>query len=137
MATVVTLLAQVKTNVAGAGYTAQAAGTRTELRVAPNTRASHVRIIEVETVQTGSNQSVQVVTLEIEIVERAAGSAPAQIQTAEGVAHQAAALLSARAWWVAMSEVRDSDVEFRFSTPIERVGDVIRFILAVDVILEA
>ena len=103
---------------------------------ATGSKMCRVHIASTEEVFAGSNSSIRTAEVLVEVWKRASNIA--SMEAMETDINTALDQLIATAFWQAIPEVRNSPLpEVEVDTEVERIGEVLRFILRVRVALEA
>jgi len=111
-------------------------GTLDSQRVERSTYRAAIRISGVEAASVGSNLTVTIATVEVDLLHRAAGSTPAQLETAEDALSAIVGSVGADSFWTGLDEVRSSPIEVSIEGQLDRVGEVVRYTVRAECALE-
>tara|TARA_R110000751_G_scaffold5290_1_gene24338 strand:+ start:1105 stop:1527 length:423 start_codon:yes stop_codon:yes gene_type:complete len=113
-------------------------GTLEQIRIARSDYAAAVRVASSERLDTGSNQSVTLVSIEVDLMHRAAGSSPAQMGTAEDAHALLLVLVADASFWSGLAAVRSSPLpDISLDGDLTRVGEVLSYTVRAECALEA
>jgi hypothetical protein len=138
MATVADLKTQLETALAALSTAVPVldSGTLDSQRVERSSYRAMIRIAGVETATAGSNLTVTIATVELDLLHRAAGSTPTDLESAEDALALLVDDVAADSFWTALAAVRSSPVDVAVESDLERVGEVLRYTIRADCALE-
>lgn len=130
MATIPDLESQIRAELANIGIPAVSGGLRTEQLVTRGSAVSALTFPVVGYIHTVSNVQREIVTVQIEVVNRASGATPAQMETILDAARPDMETITRPEWWTqfaAVDRVDDGEGGIEVSAEPERVGEVVTF----------
>ena len=139
MATVADLTAQLGTALGtlSPAFVVLTSGSLDSQRVERSQYRAAVRVNGSETAQIGSNLSIQIAAVELDLLHRAAGSTATQIAAAEAALALILSSVANETFWMGLAAVRSSPVEVEVKSDLERVGEVVRYTILARCALEA
>ena len=139
MATVADLTAQLGTALGtlSPAFVVLTSGSLDSQRVERSQYRAAVRVNGSETAQLGSNLSIQIAAIELDLLHRAAGSTATQIAAAEAALALILPSVANETFWTGLAAVRSSPVEVEVESDLERVGEVVRYTILARCALEA
>ena len=140
MATIADLQSDLETALGAlsTAMPARAAGTADALRIDRSAYASAIRVTSAETVAAGSNLTISLATIEVDLLHRAAGSTPAELGAAEDALALLLPSVAAVSFWANLASVRSSpQPEVDVESDLERIGEVVRYTVRASCALEA
>ena len=138
MATVADLKSQLETALGAlsTAFPVLDSGTLDSQRVERSSYRAMIRISGVETATAGSNLTITIATVELDLLHRAAGSTPTDLEGAEDALALLVDDVAADSFWTALAAVRSSPVDVAVESDLERVGEVLRYTIRADCALE-
>ena len=131
------LESDLETALTAESITPLSASSRTERLVAQSALVGTIQVAHAQEVPMGSNVSVTVAEVLLRVVQRAAGSTLAQIETAEDALRAELETLLAHSWWTDLTSVRSGPPpEIETEAEPERIGECVTFTLRARVALE-
>jgi hypothetical protein len=140
MATATDLVDQAEAALAllSPSVVALTAGTLAGQRITRSSYAAAVRVASNEQTAIGSNLTVDLVSVDVDVLHRAAGSTPAQIAAAEAALALLVVEIARPTFWTALAAARNSPLpDVDVSGELERVGEVLRYTVRASCALEA
>lgn len=139
MATVADLKTQLEAALLALSpaFVALASGTLEQQRVQRSEYRAAVRVTASETATAGSNLTISIATVEVDLIHRAAGSTPAELAAAEDALALVVGQVAADSLWRGLAAVRPSPLEVVVERDVERIGEIIRYTVRGETALEA
>ena len=138
MATAANLRDDATTALEAAGYTVQIASARTSQRVTRGSKVARISIPAGEIVPYGSNQTVTIQTVDLELIYRGTSTRLSTMETNQETAELLISPVADPEWWSALASVRGTPIpEVNVESELELVGEVFTATIRAQVALEA
>lgn len=118
-------------------FSVAAAGTLQTGRVVRGAYSAALRVSSASTVVQGSNLSVDLVELEVDLAHRAAGSSAAQLAAGEAALALLLPLVARESFWADLAAVRVSPVpQISIEGDLQRIGETVFYTVRAGCALE-